>query len=519
MSYIQTVACEALTAARSDLLKARRILLLAAGLLALIHLLSVHPYLKTAREIAALEAEMAGNAALLARLDPEIERLRTAEQSAGQRVDRLLDAVTAEMIGRFAALRTMVERTLRGEPPVADRPPSPVQWPQAQNAPAMQQQMQQLPMQQPMLQQQIQPLPGSEAPGSEAPGQSIVILPGQGPPPPAVPPELKPILQALAADAQDAGERLVAYARQQIVAAAYAHAQADWSREIRPAYLSALAATAATARQAADEAARSASGPAAQTAAMQTATALRAAADELDSQRAAVEAIEIRHDKAVDEALGGDWWRTVGGKIDYGQAVKDSITAQMRQIGEVATAPVAGIRKILALQQGLRDALGKRQERLEKQFAEQRSQLAALSGTSGAIPVDLVSFIGLFPLVLGVVLGLLLLRAGQARREAALAAADLALAAPEERETRSWLARRALGGSAPGALAVTAALALAALLWIALAARQLADCPMTPPLAPWTSGALAALLVLAGAFWDAAAIRRLAAELQRRGPP
>ena len=161
----------------------------------------------------------------------------------------------------------------------------------------------------------------------------------------------------------------------------------------------------------------------------------------------------------------------------------------------------------------MRDGLRRRQEELAQQFAEQRAQLAGLSGTAGMVPVDLASFIGLFPLVLGLMLGLMLWRAGQARHQGALAAADLARAAPDDADTRVWLARRVLGGNAWAALFVTGALAIGALLWIALAAWQIAGSPGDPPLAPWTSGALAGLVVLLAAGWDVAAIRRLAAQL------
>ena len=152
----------------------------------------------------------------------------------------------------------------------------------------------------------------------------------------------------------------------------------------------------------------------------------------------------------------------------------------------------------------------------QQQFAEQRAQLATLSGTAGVVPVDLASFIGLFPLVLGLVLAFMLWRVGQARHQGAHAAADLGRAAPEDLDTRAWLTRRVLGGG--DALApslVTVALAAGALLWIALAAWQIAHSPSDPPLAAWTSGSLGALVVLVAAGWDVAAIRRLAAQLGR----
>jgi hypothetical protein len=71
------------------------------------------------------------------------------------------------------------------------------------------------------------------------------------------------------------------------------------------------------------------------------------------------------------------------------------------------------------------------------------------------------------------------------------------------------------GGDAATPLLVTVALAVGALVWIALAAWQVAHSPGSPPLPPWTSGTLAALVVLAAAGWDLAAIRRLAAQLGR----
>jgi hypothetical protein len=122
----------------------------------------------------------------------------------------------------------------------------------------------------------------------------------------------------------------------------------------------------------------------------------------------------------------------------------------------------------------------------------------------------------LFPLVLGLVLGLMMLRCGEARRQAALAAADLFQAAPEDRDTRVWLARRVLGADdTVRPLAVAIALAFGATLWIVLAAMQVTASPTAPPLSPWTSGILGTLLVVAAALWNAAAIRRLGNELHR----
>jgi hypothetical protein len=234
----------------------------------------------------------------------------------------------------------------------------------------------------------------------------------------------------------------------------------------------------------------------------------------MTKQRAILEAIELRHDHVVEEALGTDWWHTVEGKGAYADAVAQSVAEQMEAIMQAAQAPSAAIRTALALQEDLRDALLRRQDELAQQFAEQREQLAGLAGTTGVVPVDLVSFIGLFPLVLGLVLGFMLWRVGQARHQGAIAAVDLAQAAPDDAATRAWLARRVLGGGdAHATMVATVALAVGALLWIAFAAWQIVHSPGEPPLSAWTSGTFAALVVLIAAAWDIAAIRRVAAQL------
>ena len=497
MSYIEGVSRDALQAAYGDLAKARRALLPVAGVLALVHLLTVHPYLETAREIAGIEGSMQANAGLLAELEPEIEALQQASASAGTQLKVLLDGVTAEMVDRFAGLRAMVERAQRGETPVS--PPDPLEFAPMQAIPVPQANLPAEALQAPSFPpiQQMAPVQ-QMAPGALLdPQADEAFLVGS--------PELGRILSAIAAGDPDWDE-LIAFARRDIVEAAYARAQGAWSQRIRPAYLRALAESTEGARRVAAQAPESAA---------EMVAALSAAADAMAEQRAVLEAIELRHDHVVEEALGTDWWRTVEGKGAFADAVAQSVAEQMDAVMETAQGPTEAIRAALELQEGLRDKLVRQQEELARQFAEQRAQLAGLSGTAGVVPVDLVSFIGLFPLVLGLVLGFMQWRIGQARHQGAQAAEDLARAAPEELQTRVWLARRLLAGPAP--MLVTAALATGALLWIALAAWQVAGSPGNPPLAPWISGVLAALAVLLAAGWDIVAIRHLAAGMRARG--
>jgi hypothetical protein len=228
----------------------------------------------------------------------------------------------------------------------------------------------------------------------------------------------------------------------------------------------------------------------------ETAAALRQTVADVAAARETVEAIEITSDASVDAALGTDWWRTVEGKGAFADAVADSINERMRSIAETAESPSVAIRKSVALQEELRNTLRSRQEELESQFAEQRKQLASLSGAAGVVPIDLASFIGLFPLVVGLVLGFMLVRVGETRRQGALAATDLANAAADDADTRRWLTRRVLGGgNAITPMLATVAVAIGMLAWIGLAVLQVKDAAIDAPLTPRISGAIAALLV------------------------
>ena len=313
MSYIEEVARGALQEAHTDLAKARRTLLPVAGVLALIHLLTVYPYLEASREIAGIEASMAANADLLAELRPEIEKLQEAGASAGTRLSALLDGVTGEMVARFADLRTLVARALEGERPDAPMPPDPMAFPPMQQMPMQQMQMPQANLLPEPMQMQMQQMAPMQQMQGAPPGRAGPFVGS---------PELQEILDDLAAG-EPAWEQLIAYARRDIVEAAYARAEREWSQRIRPAYLRALTASAESARRVADQAPASAA---------QTAAALHAAADQMTEQRATLEAIEISHDHVVDEALGTNWWRTVEGKGAYADAVAQSVAEQMDAI-------------------------------------------------------------------------------------------------------------------------------------------------------------------------------------------
>lgn len=477
MSNVEELTYDALRAAQADTAKARRALWLAAAVLALLHLLTVQPYLETRREAEELEPKITANAAMLAQLERGSARLEQAGKEAEERLRSLLDEATETMIEDFARLRDLVAQAERGDVPLA--------WSDGSGAPTEAAQMPQMQM------QQMAPV-GAQMPNLPARGSTIGFSPA-----------LRSVLEAIADQEPDAYERLVDYARRDIVEAAYGEVQRRWAHFLRPAYLQDLESMLAQVRGAVDEA---------DSFAQATIGELRAAAAELQSRRDRLATLEIRPDAEVDAAVGTDWWRTVEGKGTFADAVAESIAEQMRDVSTAAAAPAATLERILDLQQKLRAELETRQEELERQFAQAQQNLATLSGAGGVLPIDLVASIGLFPLLVGLVLAALILRGAQARRQAALAAEELGTVAPSSLAMRRWLTRQALGGSSPAtALLATVAVGLAVVAWISLAAAQISDSPLTPPLSPWRALALAVPAVIAALAWDAVMIWRLKA--------
>lgn len=506
MSYVAEAAREALRAAGANFRQARRTLFLAAGVLALLHLLTVGPYIGTAKRLAGIEAAMQANQALLAAVDPNVASLADASSHAEKLLTAALDRATQQMIGQFQALQPLVAEARDGHvPPLAPMQSrqNVRQYMQQQMPQQAQQQMQQQMQQQAQQQMDPQPLPQQQAPTvawTDIP-QQVANMPALSQAPQAVDPALHAVLTAIAEQQQQAYPAMTAYGRDEIVIPAYRQAQRTWDQDIRPYYTGALTALIKSARAAAANAPHEAKA---------TADSLRTAAGELEKRLSEIEAIALRHDQLVDDSLSSDWWFTVEGKAAYAGAVTTSIKEQLDSILGVASGASKEIQQTLALQARLRGEIKTAQESLKEQFNAQRAQLTSLSGFGGVLPVDLVSFIGLFPLVLGLVLGLLLLRAAEERRQAAQAAADLTAAADADPEARQWLIRQVLGAN--GWLLttfLTLAIAIAAAAWVWFAGRQVLGVEPPPVLSSDLSTLLGAGVIAVAALWDLAAVFRL----------
>ena len=496
MSFIEAIARDTLAESHTNLGRARNTLALSAIALAVIHLLTVTPYLRATQAIRDVETAITTNERLVAPLAPGTKTLREAADGTVAELRELLEDVTQQMVGSFATLRRQVHysQSDKALASLTDRETDllrPTPFAVEQLTPPSRTSFS------PIRQMSPMDLGPTELSSLQAPPSLQTT--GE----PVVDPLLQPILASLSRG-EPAWKPLIAYARQEIIEAAYARAETVWSTDIRPPFLDALTRSVDSATRIADSAPPRAA---------ITGGVLRMAADKLTEQRRLLLAITITHDGLVDDALDTKWWSTVNGKS--ADAVAESVAQQMDTIMQTAEISVAAIQESLALQEALRVTLIEHQTQLEAQLADQKDQLARLSGASRVIPVDLVSFIGLFPSVIGLTFAFFMWRAGQARHQGAAASADLARVAPDDTETRLWLVGRLLGGYVPLPMFRTVLLAVAGASWVAIATWQLGHHPIATPITLLSSAGLAAGAVLSAAAWDIAAIRRISTQLHQ----
>lgn len=508
MSFVEGIARDALVGAHRDLGKGRRLFLLIAGLMALVHLLTVHPYLRISTQTAGLEASIAQKTSVLNGLAPELEQLARLQKSSHEALKSTLERATTTMIADFKKLGEDIKAFREGSALPETVSPAGLSGQVEQGVEAPQQRYEEpAAPQSAASSDQFQQMTAPE--DFDMPQQMALsgqlrrpsASPSSGPPPQVyINPVLGSILAAIESREPDAPAQLTAYAKQMIVDPAYERAQRNWDRNIRPPYLAALDSAAAAARKAA-------------AALPENSEALESAAAAMEVERAAVSTLVISPDQRLDETFESDWWGTTGGKTVFADAIVSTISEQLTG-DELLGQPFAAVGDALNRQQAVRTSLLEKRDALEQQFTEQRKQLAALAGASAVVPIDLRSFIGLFPLVLGLVLGFAMLRVGQARREAAQALEDLAsIASSAERESHLWLGRRVLGGrsDATAPSLETGLFTGLVVIWIVWSAVSILSSPLEPPIGPAVSALLGSALIIVAAAWDIGASRKLAA--------
>ena len=257
MAVLEEIARDALDQARKDIARNRRALIVAIGVLALVHLLTIGPYLRTSRDVAIVERDITQSRVVVGQLNAQIDSLRSARTTAEDDLGTILRAATDQMISDFAGLRSAIELGLSdkvGEPGESIGSSSPFQsdeaqiqnLPQADPGPLP---MQQTPMNLPQMQEQPIPIDQSPFAQQAQPPDPVQwpapeLIPGQLQPPMsnwALDEELQAILNDMRAGDANAPERLAAYSRARIVDPAYERANSEWTSDIKPRYLRAVA--------------------------------------------------------------------------------------------------------------------------------------------------------------------------------------------------------------------------------------------------------------------------------------
>ena len=308
--------------------------------------------------------------------------------------------------------------------------------------------------------------------------------------------ELRAILNDMRAGDANAPERLAAYSRARIVDPAYERANSEWTSDIRPRYLRAVAEAKAAIGEMADSV-------------PQSSAELSDAIDAVTAADQAIQAVEISPSNTIDQALGSDWWSTIGGKGAYADAVSESISSQMR-VDTLFGKSIDDIQRSLQSQEKLRDALLSAQKDMEAQFADQRAQLTSLTGISGVVPVDIRTFIGLFPMILGLVIGVMILRLAEARRDAASSAHELIRIDAEDKDALRWLIKRTIAGSILGsATTEMAIIGFVSVGWIAFVAWQVQSSELKVLLSPIASATIGTIFLFISIVRDEFASNRL----------
>ena len=140
MAALEEIARDALDQARKDLARNRRVLVVAIGVLALVHLLTIGPYLRTSRDAAIVELDITQTREVVSQLSAQIDSLQAARTTAENDLGTILRAATDRMISDFAGLRSAIELGLSdkvGEPgePIGSSSPFQSDEAQIQNLP------------------------------------------------------------------------------------------------------------------------------------------------------------------------------------------------------------------------------------------------------------------------------------------------------------------------------------------------------------------------------------------------
>jgi hypothetical protein len=206
---------------------------------------------------------------------------------------------------------------------------------------------------------------------------------------------------------------------------------------------------------------------------------------------------------------GTPFWASVAGKGATLLEVRMSAREALREFGS-ANSFLETLEAAVKEQRSVEVELEKKLDALEEAFKQQKGKLSAFGSSLEDVPLDLVTTVSYFPLLIGLVLAALWTRQTGRLKELAWAIQEMT---KEDRESplRSWLVARLPGpwtfAGSSGPVSSLAVAGLAAVGWISFAGWQLAQLPGTGPKGVLLQCALAAAAVLWALYYRLRAVR------------
>ena len=417
----------------------------AVALLAYLHLGLVVPFASDTRDKAAVDRQLADNRAAEEALKPVLNAADELAKRVNEATDHAAAGLKVELVERFRRLSNVVNQLAELDTSQAGGAEGAALF-----APPPQQ----------MQQQMVRDDSSELAPMSAELRRRIAetarkVGPGE------LPPELQ------------------AYIESGLIAPAFMRANQAWAESglrIAQAGVAAIAEDIAKARAAAP-----------------------AAAAELDRLAKAVDALGSEAKRLTfAPPANSAWWRTVRGKEGTIQSMTSDLATS---VGGFNTSQMAlqrlstQIADIVNKNQQVAAALSSTLAELDKRAAELQSQLGEIGAPLKVVSFKLAEIAPLMPLIIAAALAAIAAWTADGLRRMALAA-ELVSGEPDGTAIRRWL-HAAAGGSRARVAAVELAVAIAAVAWVVIAARNVAH--LSPPFLTQPILAVIAITVIVAA--------------------
>ena len=494
MSTIIDRSLEALSDARAEIAQSRKRVVLVLGLFLLVHILTVYPFLKIKNSSERLQDEIAEQEEKLASLEAAAKKVTDTGNMVILELDKSLKEGTDKMIGEFGQFRTYMDQALKGELEFESASPDSRMLEQTQHSATPQSNLRRLDSNSVRTRQF--PQNRLDQVQRTAPDLSV----GQADPddetyrPVWLGPTIVEIAEDINSGSETAQGKLTSFAKSNIVNPVYEDIGGIWENNLKPDYLEALKEAEASTENLINSN-------------LKNSDALQASLDSIVSARTTLETFSISPDNTIDQSLETEWWHTVSGKMDYAAALNNQVESKLMSVRTAAEDPIKELKAILEKQKTIRDSLAEEQAEVQELFETQLGQITNFMGVGGIVPIDFLVFIGLYPLILGLIPGFFMFRASWATQESIRKTNYLLTLHGDHQEEARWHATGLLNS---GSLKrFVRAVFIITTLWILGSAIHLYNSPIKPIVAIWLTAGLGIFTIVYPCYSLLISIRQL----------